>query len=296
MKLAGILFTLLFTSLSFAQTTFYVRKTVAKKGVEAQGQELRDALRNAFTARGWKLTGSQEAKYTFLPRLERSGESFRVFVDRIENGKAAATAEVTVGSANEFGDASASLAKEMQASITEEAPVAPTAKVETAPTRKTASIGGGLTMSTRNKWFIGIGPAISEDLLGTDVGTKTHLSFGYTIPIWEKADVIMRYDHSFNTASAGASNITLGRAGFMFYTVDRGANNSPIFEASVGYGGGNRFTDAGPTLTVGVGGQFFRTKDFTFEFAWVKTMVFSSSTVRVSSTPNVDVLRFGIYF
>lgn len=161
-----------------------------------------------------------------------------------------------------------------------------------------ASIVNAAELKEKNlskNWFVAIGPAFSEALLGNN-GTKYTLELAYRTGISEKTDITYFYNGSFNTSSQGSTGVAVFGAGFLFFLNERTNDSSFFFRTDLGYGGGNRFSDAGLTLALGFGIDFFRTKDFTFEASFKHQRVATTNVTNISGLPSVNQVLFGIIF
>ncbi len=79
--------------------------------------------------------------------------------------------------------------------------------------------------------------------------------------------------------------------------VDRLAERGAFLRLDLGYGGSNRNQDGGFAYGAGVGMQFYRNRQFTFEaLIRYQSIVTSNVSNGVAANPNVTQLRFGIYF
>lgn len=152
-----------------------------------------------------------------------------------------------------------------------------------------------VSYSADNKWYFGAGSALSNAMPGTS-GTKFNLMFGVRHDVSEKINRIIFFDGNFNSSTMGSTAIMHLGVGFNFLTLDRGARHSPFIHTSLGYGGANRYIDAAPIGSLGLGFELFRQQDISFEVVYRRLMLFTRATTQVSGNPTVDQIRMGINF
>lgn len=168
-----------------------------------------------------------------------------------------------------------------------------------------AEEGGVFSAKSKNpnyikNWYVGIGPAWSTALVNApnSTGTRFTAAVGYTFGLSEKWNLSYFYRGNYNSQAMGKSDIDTITAELNYFTLDRGAETSPFIRAGLGYGGSNRNMDGGPAFVVGVGFQFFRTKEWTLEVALERVYIYTTTvtTTLLNNYPSVDVIRLGTYF
>lgn len=148
-------------------------------------------------------------------------------------------------------------------------------------------------------WYMGLGPAFSTALspgINPPAGTKYNFDVAYNQGLSERISLLYFYDGSFNTATQGTTGISEFGVGVHFFTTDRGTDTSLFLDLDLGYGGGNRYIDSSACGGIGLGVEFFRTRDFVFEVMVRRVVVGTTATTSLPSYPTVDQLRFGVYF
>jgi hypothetical protein len=119
---------------------------------------------------------------------------------------------------------------------------------------------------------------------------------GYQQVYTERVDLLYFYDAALNTASMGSTAITEIGAGMLMYSGDRGADSSPFIRLDVGFGGNNRYIDAGPMAGAGVGFEFSRIRETSFQALLRYNVVLTQATTNVSAYPNVTDFSVGVIF
>ena len=311
MKLAGFLLVLTFSIASFADN-FYVRKTVAGTDVkDVDANRVRNLIANELSAQsGGKLVkNSAQANSVYRAFLDKTDSGFSLRLERSVGGKIVSTAEASAQDAAHFSEATKSLTQQAAADTASIVPTSLPPKTA-APTEvyrsaaqapvaeaQTQSVDSKKTASAAPKnWYVSLGPIFSPNLLGTNTGTKYVLAFGYNQALSEKTNLLYFYEGNFNTSSIGSTPVSIIGAGLQFLLNDRLSTNSAFLQVDLGYGGANRNEDAAATGGLGIGWDFFRTTDFTFEVMVRHLVLGTSATTGIGAFPAIDQLRFGVYF
>jgi hypothetical protein len=171
------------------------------------------------------------------------------------------------------------------------------------------SAAPAIRYSWEKRWYVGLGPVVSNSLPGTDsqtaAGTKFDINLGYLQPLSEKLDLLYFWDGNFNSSTMGNRDVIWAGAGLFLNTLDRGSDYSPVVKLALGYGGGNRGStfganpggiDHSPCASVGLGFRFFRTQEFSFEVMFEHMRVLTKNVTRLESYPEFNQVRFGVYF
>jgi hypothetical protein len=302
MKLAGMIFVsfLCFSSLSFADL-IYVRKSIAGTGAEqVQADTAQGVLKEMSTEKGHKVVPRPaEAKTSFRATVSKSGDVYNVKVEKIRGGKNIGSGQ---GSGPDVAQATRQAAEGLIEISTGNDVVVENYPMAAGESRQINASGEETTVipvDTKHpnyvkNWYVGLGPVVTNSLLGTN-GTKFSVSVAYNQGLAEHWDLLYFYDGDFNTASLGSTAVTEIGAALNFFPKDRGSEGSPFLRADLGFGGGNKTNDATGIVGGGVGYQFFRKHDFTFE-VMVRIFALLQNGSAFNALPNDTDVCLGIYF
>jgi hypothetical protein len=161
------------------------------------------------------------------------------------------------------------------------------------------STTGAMTVKTwEKKWFVAIGPVITEAMPGVAAtATKFNIYLARIEPLRDHLDLKYFYNGNYNTGAFGGSDILTAGIGFNALIGDRLKNSTPFWSVDVGYGGGNRNTNAGPVLALGVGYQFYRLTNYTVVATLRHQRTITSSVSQaIANYPGVTQVSLGIMF
>jgi hypothetical protein len=314
MKLISAFLILTITSISFADT-FYVRRTGVSAGAtEAEGSRLRASVANHLStnANNTKVSTGAQAKIIYHPLLEKDAQGYICKLEVYSHGKLLGTKQITAQRADQLDDVAKKLVDDSNAlsanaastngslpqknnesyEITERA----ASSGDSASVGENSSIVEAKKQALVKNWHIALGPVLSTSLLGTNIGTKYAVDFGYNFSLAEHWDLMYFYDGNFNTSSQGSTPVSIVGVRSNYFISDRLAHATPFLGADIGYGGANRNEDASGAGALSLGYHFFRNTDFIFEVMYRHEVLVTTSTTGIGNYPSIDQLTFGIYF
>jgi hypothetical protein len=306
--LLGVIFLLVMSSVSFADSV-YVRRSVTEGGVSAaDGETVRDIIKNAVTAQGHNLLAAPgKAQWTLRATVGRSDQGpFTVKVERTHRGR--------VVGANHGSDAklaeaarlaTTNLIEALATSLPEKGNVSTEITSENTSTSDSRVVAANNEVPTAaveaqhpnyiKNWLVAVGPVVANSLVGSN-GTKFAINLSYVLGLSEHFNLQFMYDASFNSGSVGGTSSILGAVGVKYFLFERVSDWSPYAMIDIGYGGGNRANDSTMSFGGTLGVDVFRTQASTYTIYLRNYTLATNNGSSLSNYPNITQFMFGINF